>query len=197
MIIHGLGSDIGSLQSDLTRLDLTDPKKNAGLITLCNLLVRSRLCRVHSLLRISTGRNPRFASVARLFLSKFYHIELGADVAIGRAFVMPHPINIVIGGEVVMGDNVTIDQNVTIGGNFKKSRIVDGIERKVPVLGDRVWVASGAVVAGPVTVGSDVVVGANAVVTRDVPANSLVYGQNCISRRKIIIDHPGSYRVLD
>lgn len=68
----------------------------------------------------------------------------------------------------VIGEGCRIQQNVTIGGTSGKEN--------VPVLGDRVQVGAGAMVLGPIHVGDDAIIGANAVVTKDVPANAVVVG---------------------
>lgn len=49
----------------------------------------------------------------------------------------------------------------------------------------------GAVIGGPVIIGDDVIIGANSVVTRDVPSNSIVYGQNTLAKKKIKIPETG------
>lgn len=77
-------------------------------------------------------------------------------------------LGVVIHGRAVVGRGCHIDQGVTIGGTSRKP--------EVPVLGDDVYVGAGAKILGAVRVGSNVVIGANAVVIRDVPDNSLVVG---------------------
>ena len=65
-----------------------------------------------------------------------------------------------------IGNNCMINQQVTIG----------WANGGAPVIGDNVWIASGAKVLGPVTIGNDVIIGANAVVIKDIPAHSIVAG---------------------
>ena len=70
--------------------------------------------------------------------------------------------------------NTKIYQNVTIGGNGK---IINGrVQTGAPVLQDNVAVFAGACVLGPITIGHDSIIGANSVITKDVPPNSLVFG---------------------
>jgi serine O-acetyltransferase len=83
---------------------------------------------------------------------------------------LPHPDGVIIGAGAVVGGNCTIQQHVTIGGNF--DRTVEG--RQMPTLEDNVAIATGAVIAGPVRIGGRSIVGANAVVTRDVPSDTVV-----------------------
>lgn len=77
---------------------------------------------------------------------------------------------IVIAQSVNIGKNVSIHQGVTIG------RIFNGKYSGVPTIGDNVVIFSGAKVLGNIQIGDNTVIGANAVVTRDVPANAVVAG---------------------
>lgn len=82
-------------------------------------------------------------------------------------------MGVVVHHDCVIGSNCTIAQGVTLGGG----RGGPGEHGTgVPVLGDGVGVGAGAKVLGPVHLGDNCVVGANAVVTRDVPANTVVVG---------------------
>lgn len=87
----------------------------------------------------------------------------------------PHPIGIVIGDGVRMGDRIRIYQNVTIGliENSAHAQPTD-----YPRIEDDVCVYAGAVIAGGVTIGNRSVIGANAVITCDIPADSLAFGYN-------------------
>ncbi|MBF5091529.1 serine acetyltransferase [Novosphingobium sp. NBM11] len=94
--------------------------------------------------------------------------DVDPHASIGPGFYVPHPIGIVIGGKVRIGAECTLLQNVTIG------RGVGGDAD--PVIGDRVFLYTGAVVSGAVTIGDDAQIGANSVVVRDVPAATFVGG---------------------
>lgn len=81
------------------------------------------------------------------------------------------------GGTVIherckIGDNCEIYQNVTVGGNGKK----DSPWSRVPIIGDNVKIYAGACLLGPITIGNNVVIGANAVVLCNVPDNSIAVG---------------------
>ena len=89
--------------------------------------------------------------------------------SIGPGFRLPHPTGVVVGEGTRIGTSVTLFQNVTIG---RKDNAVDAY----PVICDDVTVYAGAVILGDVTLGVGCVVGANAVVTRNVPAYVVVAG---------------------
>jgi len=91
---------------------------------------------------------------------------IGVKARFGPGFVLIHPIGVVINSSVRGGSNVWLESGVVIGDNRGRS----------PVLGDDVFVGSGAKVIGGLTVGNRAQVGANAVVTRDVPADVTVVG---------------------
>lgn len=95
-------------------------------------------------------------------------IEISEHAEIGGGFYIAHIGNIVIGHHTVVGSNSSFHQGVTIGG--------EGSGGKFPVLGDRVYFGAGAKIMGPVTIGNDVVIGANAVVIRDAPDNAVIGG---------------------
>lgn len=99
-----------------------------------------------------------------------YGIELPYSVQLGRRVVIEHQGAIVIHGDCVIGDDCILRQGVTMG-----NRALDR-PHEAPVLGRRVNVGAGAKILGPVTIGDDAVVGANAVVLHDVPAGTTVVG---------------------
>jgi serine O-acetyltransferase len=103
-------------------------------------------------------------------------IEIDPGCSIGKDFVLHHGYGSIISG--TLGDNVHVNQGVTIGGNWDKAD--NG--RRLPIIGSNVWIMAGAKILGPITIGDNVLVGANAVVIRDVPSNSVVAG---VPARKI------------
>jgi len=135
--------------------------------------------------------------IAKIYLDRFF-IEIGPKTQIGKYFWMPHPRCIIIANHVVIGEHVHVGQYVTIGGNFKKTKLLkDGKIQKLPILGNRINIHPGAVIGGPVTLGDDIIIGANAVVTHDVPSNTIVFGQNQFANKKINIpDEGGSFKQI-
>lgn len=84
---------------------------------------------------------------------------------------MPHYAGgIVIHPNVVIGENVEIMQGVTIGNNIMKDRYA------VAKVGSNVILSSGCKIIGAVNIGNNVIIGANAVVTHDIPSNCIVAG---------------------
>ncbi|MGX7952156.1 serine O-acetyltransferase EpsC [Tsuneonella sp. HG249] len=106
-------------------------------------------------------------------LSRFLTaIDIHPGAEIGRNFFIDHGFS-VIGETVRIGDDVTIYQNVTLGGT-NPTNGVGG--KRHPTIGDNVIIGSGAQVIGPITVGARARIGANAVVTDDVPEGATMIG---------------------
>lgn len=97
-------------------------------------------------------------------------IELNQHTEIGYGLRLPHKGGIIIHVQTRIGNNCEIMQGVTIGNNILKSR------DEVADIGDEVLLCSGAKIIGKVKIGNTVIVGANAVVTHDVPDNTIVGG---------------------
>lgn len=109
-------------------------------------------------------------------LSKLYRLLLNCDIYCdlnGRDVRMPHPYGIIIHSCTLIGQRVIIMQQVTLGG--RKLGI-----NEAPIIEDDVYIGAGAKVLGNVRIGRHAVIGANAVVTRDVSAGSTVVGANRI-----------------
>ena len=104
-------------------------------------------------------------------------IEIHPGAVIGRRFFIDHGMGVVIGETSEIGNNVTLYHMVTLGGISPsiKSDEQRNIKRH-PTLMDNVVVGSGAQILGPVIVGKNAKVGANAVVTKDVPENAVMVG---------------------
>ena len=97
-------------------------------------------------------------------------IEIHPGATIGRRFFIDHGMGIVIGETAEIGDGVMLYHGVTLGGQVLTQT------KRHPTLGDNVTIGAGAKVLGPVTIGAGSAVGANAVVTKDVPENSIAVG---------------------
>jgi len=122
----------------------------------------------------------KFYLVARIIsqLSRFLTgIEIHPGAKIGKNLFIDHGMGVVIGETSEIGDNVTIYHMATLGGiapsiNSNNQRQV----KRHPTLGDCVVVGSGAQILGPVMIGAHAKIGANAVVTKDVPEHAVMVG---------------------
>ncbi|OUD15579.1 serine O-acetyltransferase [Thioflexithrix psekupsensis] len=123
------------------------------------------------------GIKSRWLRLPFSFLYKFLYllvqiltgIELPCETKLGRRVRIDHFGGIIISGDAEIGDDVIIRNGVTIG-----LRHTD--RRGAPKIGHRVDIGAGAKLLGAITIGDDVVIGANAVVIHDVPANSIAVG---------------------
>ena len=97
-------------------------------------------------------------------------VEIHPGATIGRRFFIDHGMGIVIGETAEVGDDVMLYHGVTLGG-----RSLEKVKRH-PTIGDRVTIGAGAKVLGPVEIGADSAIGANAVVVNDHPADSIITG---------------------
>ena len=97
-------------------------------------------------------------------------VEIHPAATIGRGLFIDHGMGVVIGETAVIGKDVTLFQGVTLGGTGKERG------KRHPTIGDNVVIGTGAKVLGNITVGNDSMIGANAVVIRDVPEHSTVVG---------------------
>jgi len=122
----------------------------------------------------------KFYLVARIIsqLSRFLTgIEIHPGAKIGKNLFIDHGMGVVIGETSEIGNNVTIYHMATLGGiapsiNSNDQRQV----KRHPTLSDCVVVGSGAQILGPVMIGANSKIGANAVVTKDVPENAVMVG---------------------
>lgn len=119
------------------------------------------------------GLLRKFCSMVYLVLYKFVQIltgiELPCEAEVGRNFVIDHFGGIVVSGFARFGDDCRIRNGVVVG----LARTDDPC---APVIGNNVDIGAGAKVLGRIRVGNNVLIGANAVVTRDVPDNSIAVG---------------------
>jgi len=117
--------------------------------------------------------NMHLFFIARLVsqLSRFLTgIEIHPGAKIGKSLFIDHGMGVVIGETAIIGDNVLLYQGVTLGGT--------GLVKckRHPTVGNNVVIGEGAKILGNITIGDNAYIGANAVVIKDVPANSTVVG---------------------
>ncbi|TFG03036.1 MAG: serine O-acetyltransferase [Promethearchaeota archaeon] len=110
---------------------------------------------------------PRYISeIARELTA----IEIHPGAVIGTDFFIDHGSGVVIGETAKIGNNVTLYSGVVLGGTS-----TDPVKRH-PTLGNNIVVGTGAKILGPLNIGNNVKIGANSVVIKDVPPNSVVVG---------------------
>ena len=122
----------------------------------------------------------------------FTGIEIHPGAKIGKNLFIDHGMGVVIGETSQIGENVTIYHAVTLGGI---SPSVDAErqrhEKRHPTIGDNVVIGSGAQILGPIIVGKNSRIAANAVVIKDVPENSTMIG---IPAKSVRLGNKGSFR---
>ncbi len=99
-------------------------------------------------------------------------IEIHPGAVIGKRVVIDHGMGVVIGETAEIGDDVLMYHGVTLGGKSLKEG------KRHPTVGSNVIIGAGAKIIGPIFVGDDVKIGANAVITKDVPAGNTAVGDN-------------------
>lgn len=127
----------------------------------------------------------RGMGIVEIIILKIEEVIFGSSilryygVKIGPGLYMAHPFGIVIGGATI-GKNFTIAQNCTVGGKHPVGAL--GIEspgwdsKERISIGDWVFMGVGSCILGPVTIGDNVIIGANSVVTTDIPSNVMIAG---------------------
>jgi serine O-acetyltransferase len=112
-------------------------------------------------------------STTRLFTG----VDIHPAAKIGRRMFIDHAMGVVIGQTAEVGEDVLIFHEVTLGG------VSMSPGKRHPTVGDHVTIGAGAKVLGPIEVGNGARIGANAVVIRDVPAESVAVGVPATARR--------------
>lgn len=97
-----------------------------------------------------------------------YGFDISYRTTIGKGLYIGHFGGVVIHGDAIIGENCNLSQGVTIG------ILVRGKNVGIPTIGDRVFIGPGATILGGITIGNDVLIGANSIVTFDVPDNAVV-----------------------
>ena len=122
----------------------------------------------------------------------FTGIEIHPGAKIGKNLFIDHGMGVVIGETSEIGNNVTIYHAVTLGGS---SPSIDSErqrhEKRHPTIGDDVVIGSGAQIIGPIKVGNNSRIAANAVVVKDVPENATMVG---IPAKAVNLENKGSFR---
>ncbi|MGV4324528.1 serine O-acetyltransferase EpsC [Trueperella pyogenes] len=105
-------------------------------------------------------------------------IEIHPGARLGRRLFIDHGMGVVIGETAEVGEDVIIFHGTTLGGTSMHPG------KRHPTVGNRVTIGSGAKVLGPIEIGDDATIGANAVVVKDVPAHNVAVGIPAKNREK-------------
>ena len=131
--------------------------------------------------RLWKGGFKLIARAISQIMRGFTGVEIHPGATIGHNFFIDHGMGVVIGETAEVGDNVTIYHGVTLGGTSLNKT------KRHPTIGDHVVIGAGAKVLGAITIGNNSRIGANAVVVRSTPADSVVVG---VPGQVVVRDHP-------
>nr|WP_246597064.1 serine acetyltransferase [Pontibacter aydingkolensis] len=127
-------------------------------------------------MRLATSHSNR-KSIKRIFykllLRRYvykYGIQIPVSAKIGEGFYIGHFGSIVVSENAVIGNNCNIAHSVTIGQTRRGSR------KGAPVIGNNVWIGTGSVIVGKITIGNNVLIAPLTYLTIDVPDNCMVMG---------------------
>ncbi|MTD43092.1 serine acetyltransferase [Conexibacter sp. W3-3-2] len=141
-----------------------ESRERRRLLALPRLLVNPSLQAV-LVLRIANA-SPRWTWwIWRNFFVRLHSMDWSGKLEIGPGFEIPHPIGVLLAADAQIGANVGLGHNVTLAGERGPGR---------PIIEDNVTVYPGSVLMGGVRIGEGSIVGANCVVTRDVPPGRMV-----------------------
>lgn len=160
---------VGLKDKEKIKMDLRRFSKDVSLLNLAEVLKVDKVYRRIFLERIRSENKPGYYIVRCLYKPEST-FGLGTKIdAIGGGMRVYHGTSTVVHCKSI-GENFSVYQNVTLG----KGKLINGESR--PTIGDNVWVYTGAVVIGGITIGNNCKIGAGAVVNKDVPDNCTVVG---------------------
>lgn len=165
------------LRYDLSWSNIENSKKpfdGSKLQLLLKILLRTRSETFHAVLLIRLFCYFSNIKLLQLYcsyrLKRRYSISVYGKLEIEGGLRLPHPYGIVLGEGTIIGRMVTIGQFVTLGGNMGLKRD----DRSTPTIGNWCMICANSVVAGPVIIGDDVIIGACSIVTRDIVSHTIV-----------------------
>lgn len=171
---------VRAVREDIAAAKLRDPAARGGL-EIALLYPGLHAVWSHRVSHALWRRGRRFPARALSQVTRWLTgIEIHPGARIGRRFFIDHGMGVVIGETAEVGDDVMLYHGVTLGGRTR-----DGGKRH-PTLEDGVAVGAGAKILGPIVIGAHSVVGANAVVTKDAPSDSVLVGVPARARRRAV-----------
>ena len=164
------GGMLRRLREDLAAARLRDPAARSSL-EIALLYPGLHAVWSHRVWHALWVRRVRFLARAGSQLTRWLTgIEIHPGATIGRRLFIDHGMGVVIGETAEVGDDVLLYHGVTLGGRTRDAG------KRHPTIGDGVAFGAGAKVLGPIRIGAGSVIGANAVVTRDAPDDSVIVG---------------------
>jgi serine O-acetyltransferase len=158
------------IREDVVAARLRDPAARSG-VEIALLYPGLHAIWAHRVWHALWVRRVRFLARAGSQITRWLTgIEIHPGAQIGHRFFIDHGMGVVIGETAEVGDDVMLYHGVTLGGRQREGG------KRHPTLEDGVAVGAGAKILGPITIGAGSVVGANAVVTKDAPADSVLVG---------------------
>ena len=122
------------------------------------------------------ARFPRLQALYFLFFNILWGCDIRAGASFGPGMYFPHPFGIVVAPRTIIGGNCVLFNDVTFGKKYPGT--ADGF----PQIGKNILIGPGARLLGDITLGNDIVVGCNSLVTKSVPTGHTVVGVNQMSR---------------
>lgn len=175
---RGVSAAVRAVREDVASAKLRDPAARGG-AEIALLYPGLHAVWSHRVAHALWRRGRRFPARALSQVTRWLTgIEIHPGATIGRRFFIDHGMGVVIGETAEVGDDVMLYHGVTLGGRTR-----DGGKRH-PTLEDGVAVGAGAKILGPIVIGAHSVIGANAVVTKDAPADSVLVGVPARARRR-------------
>jgi serine O-acetyltransferase len=143
------------------------------------------------------SRNKMLKKLAKNLLEKFYSCEINCTEIDKSVLFAHHARGCTIVASKVC-ENVVIYQNVTIGSNLKFNKMNNEWENiGCPIICKNVVIADGAKILGPIIIGENSVVAAGAIITKNIPANSIIYGVNKFKPKDANYDFLFNSNMLD
>lgn len=119
-----------------------------------------------------------FHRIKLRYLMFKYGFQIPYSTKIGNGFYIGHFGSIVVNFNSIIGNNVNLSPGVTIGGTNR------GMDKGAPIISDKVWIGTNAVIVGKIKIGSDVIIAPNAFVNVDIPPHSIAIGNPVVVHKK-------------
>jgi serine O-acetyltransferase len=169
VLLHAIRGD---LEADLAGVEARGWRRRGLILVRIALSHRVQAVMLLRASQLFGRRFPPAATVVKWLNQTLNGCDIAWQARIGPGLRLDHPTGVVVGPAVEVGEFCTLMQGVTLGDNGG-----------APRLGDRVYVAPGAILIGPISVGDDAVIGAGSVVTKSVPAGAVAFGNPAEIRR--------------